>query len=158
MATRPEELCCPRFDPEPWDEREITWEGKTFVTDHVRCILHIPLNFGPVMQRNVQAIEAAGVKPDRMIILAQDQSLWRTKVLLEVTGELPGSTLTTISGTFQSKVFDGPYSQMRSWMQEMGAYVAGLGKEIKQLYTFYTTCPRCAKEHGQNPVVLLAEV
>ena len=56
------ETCCPRFDPEPWDEKEITWENRKFVKDRVRSFLHIPLNFPSVMMRCMAPIEAAGAK------------------------------------------------------------------------------------------------
>ncbi len=46
--------CCPRFDPEPWDEKEVTFEDKLFVKDHVTSFFHIPLNFGKVMVRNLE--------------------------------------------------------------------------------------------------------
>ncbi len=26
-------VCCPRFEPEPWEGAEVTWENKRFVTD-----------------------------------------------------------------------------------------------------------------------------
>ena len=28
--------CCPRFNPEAWDEKEVTWTEKLFVKDKVR--------------------------------------------------------------------------------------------------------------------------
>jgi hypothetical protein len=40
----------------------------------------------------------------------------------------------------------------------MKAYVESEGKEFKDLYFFYTTCPNCAKVYGKNYVVLLAAV
>ena len=46
--------CCPRFDPEPWDEKEVTFDDKLFVKDHVTSFFHIPLNFGKVMVRNME--------------------------------------------------------------------------------------------------------
>ena len=58
MSTDRAEQCCPPFDPEPWDEQQITWEEKKFVKDRVRSFLHIPLNFGGVMKRNAALIEA----------------------------------------------------------------------------------------------------
>ena len=61
--------CCPRFDPAPWDEKELRWQDKRFVKDRVRSFLHIPLNFGAVMTRNVGQIEAAGARPEAMIVL-----------------------------------------------------------------------------------------
>lgn len=46
--------CCPRFDPEAWEEKEITWAEKLFVKDKVRSLFHIPLNFGQVMVKNME--------------------------------------------------------------------------------------------------------
>jgi hypothetical protein len=35
------ETCCPQFNPEPWDGKQILWDAKKFVTDRVRSFLHI---------------------------------------------------------------------------------------------------------------------
>jgi hypothetical protein len=40
----------------------------------------------------------------------------------------------------------------------MKTYVESEGKELKNLYYFYTTCPACAKVYGKNYTVLLAAV
>ena len=156
--TEKNEICCPPFDPEPWDEKEITWESRPFVKDRVRSFLHFPLNFGSVMRRNVERIEAAGAKPEAMIVLADENSLWGADVYIDVTKEVPGAPMATISGTFLSKVFEGPYKNIRSWINEMGEYVTSQGKQLEKLYFYYTTCPKCAKRYGKNYVVLLARV
>ncbi len=44
------------------------------------------------------------------------------------------------------------------WAKEMTSYVSEKGHTIKQLYFYYTTCPKCAKAYGKNYVVLLAQV
>ncbi len=150
--------CCPRFDPVPWDETEIHWQGKRFVKDRVRCFLHIPLNFGAVMKRNMTRIEAAGAASDQNVILADDTSLWGADVYIEVTKDVPGAKMATISGRFLSKVFEGPYRNMRTWIGTMKEFVRSRGKEMRRLYVFYTTCPKCAREYGKNYVVVLAEV
>jgi hypothetical protein len=54
MASGETVECCPRFDPGPWDERELTWTDRKFVKERVRSFLHIPFNFGSVMQRNIR--------------------------------------------------------------------------------------------------------
>lgn len=158
MATTCEEICCPKFEPEPWSQKEITWEGKKFVTDRVRSIFHIPLNFKSVMIRNVALIEAAQAKPENMLVLSDENSLWGADVYIEVTKDVPGARMTTLSGTFLTKVFEGPYKNMGAWMAEMKEYVKRVGREFKKLYCYYTTCPKCAKEYGKNYVVLLAQV
>ena len=48
--------CCPRFDPKPWEEKEVSFKDKLFLKDHVRSILHIPLNFDKIMVKNMERI------------------------------------------------------------------------------------------------------
>jgi hypothetical protein len=150
--------CCPRFDPQPWDETELTWDNKRFVKDRVRSVLHIPLNFGAVMKRNVQALEAAGAKPETMLVLSDENSLWGADVYLEASRDVPGARMANISGTFLSKVFEGPYSNIRRWIEQMKAFVQSRGKTPGQLYFYYTTCPKCARKYGKNYVAILASV
>jgi len=150
--------CCTPFDPEPWQDKEIEWQDKRFVKDRVRSFLHIPLNFGTVMRRCVARIEAAGAKAQHMIVLADESKLWSTDVYIDVTKEVPDVEMTTLSGTFLSKVFEGPYQQVRSWMREMNEHVTSQGRTAKKTYTYYTTCPVCAKKFGKNYVVLLTQV
>jgi len=156
--TKTDERCCPRFDPKPWEDKEMAWDEKRFVRDHVRSFLHIPLNFGAVMKRNVALIEAADAKPTEMLVLSDENSLWGADVFIAVTKEVPGAPMATISGTFLSRVFEGPYQNMRTWMREMNEFVGSKGKAPKKIYSYYTTCPRCAKAYGKNYVVLLAQV
>lgn len=158
MSTNQNEECCPRFDPAPWDEKEITWENKRFVKDRVTSFLRIPLNFGAVMKRNVGAIEAAGAMSPNMIVLSDENSLWGADVYIEVTREVPGKNMATLSGRFLSKVFEGPYSGMRKWIEEMKTFIAGRGKNLQKLYFYYTTCPKCAKKYGKNYVVIMGQV
>jgi hypothetical protein len=150
--------CCPRFNPEPWDEKETTWEDKRFVKDRVRSFLHIPLNFGGVMKRCGALIEAADAKTEEMIVLSDENSLWGADVYVNVSRDVPGAEMASISGTFLSKVFEGPYKNIRTWIDQMQEYVKSQGKETKKLYFYYTTCPKCAKVYGKNYVVLLAQV
>ena len=150
--------CCQKFNPGPWDDNVLTWENKRFVKDRVASFLHIPLNFGAVMKRNVTAIEAAHASPENMVVLSDENSLWGADVYLEVTGDVPGANMATISGTFLSKVFEGPYKNMRKWIEEMKAFVAAKGRTAGKLYFFYTTCPKCAKKYGKNYIVILAKI
>ena len=150
--------CCPRFDPEPWDQKEVTLEDKMFVKDHVCCFLHIPLNFGKVMVKNMERIDKAGALASEPLMLSDDKSLWRSDIYIAVSKEMPGAETVKVPGTFLTKVFEGPYKNAGKWAKEMKAYVKSKDKEIKRLYFFYTTCPKCAKFYGKNYTVLLAQV
>lgn len=150
--------CCPRFQPEPWDGTTLTWEDRRFVKDRVTSLFHIPLNFGAAMRRCAAAIEKAGATSESMVILSDESSLWGADVYVEVTIEVPGMQMATISGTFLSRVFEGPYSNMRKWIGEMKTFVQESGETLDKLYFYYTTCPKCAKKYGKNYVVLLAQI
>lgn len=155
MSTN-DEICCPRFDPEPWDGKTFTWQGKRFMQDRVTCLFHIPLNYGAVMTRMDAALRAAGAKPDAPVMLADENSLWGADVFVEAGKDVPGAKMTAISGTFMSKVFEGPFSEVGRWVEAMKAQLQGEGKRYSKLYCYYTTCPKCAKKYGKNYVVLLA--
>ena len=150
--------CCAKFDPSRWDGRMITWDKKLFLQGRVHSFLHIPLNFGDVMKRSMAAIEAAGAASDEEIVLSDENSLWGADVYIAVSKEIPGACMATLSGTYLAKVFEGPYRNMRNWIGEMKAFVAGKGKTPQKLYFYYTTCPKCAKKYGRNYVVILAQV
>jgi len=150
--------CCPRFNPEPWDEKEVTFDSKLFLKDHVRSFLHIPLNFGKVMVKNMKMIEEAGALSPEPLLLSDDKSLWRSDIYIAVSKEIPKADMERISGTFLTKVFEGKYSQAGRWIKEMTDFVKSKGKEIKKTYLFYTTCPKCAKVYGKNHTVILAMI
>ncbi|MBM3131968.1 MAG: hypothetical protein FJZ95_02900 [Chloroflexi bacterium] len=150
--------CCPRFRPEPWDGKELNWENRQFVVGRVRSLFHIPLNFASVMKKNMALIEAAGAKPEEMLVLSDENSLWGADIYISVTKNVPGAKMATISGAFMSKVFEGPYKNMGKWHKEMESYVKAKGKGIAKLYSYYTTCPKCSKKYGENYIVLLAQI
>lgn len=150
--------CCQPFDPAPWQEKEIVLRDKLFIQDRVRSILHIPLNFGQVMVRNMERIEKSGALADKPLMLSDENSLWGADIYIAVSKEVPGAKMAKISGTFLTKVFDGSYKDIGRWLKQMRDFVSGRGKAIKKLYFFYTTCPACAKYYGKNYTVILAEV
>lgn len=158
MSAKAADECCPRFDPAPWDDKVITWDKKLFLKDRIRSFLHIPLNFGSVMRRSMPKIEAADAEPPETIILCDENSLWGADVYIAITKDVPDARTATLSGTFVSKVFEGPYQNVRKWITEMGSFMKEKGMTAKKLYFFYTTCPKCAKKYGKNYVVILAQV
>lgn len=150
--------CCEPFNPEPWQDKEITWKDKIFVKDHVTCFLHIPLNMGKRVIRNMEIIEKENAKALQQLMLTDEKSLWGADIFIDVSKEVPGAQMATISGTFLTKVFEGPYQNVGKWAQEMKEYVENKGKKLKKLYFSYTTCPKCAKVYGKNYVVLFAQI
>lgn len=77
---------------------------------------------------------------------------------ITVTKDVPGADNVKLSGTFLTKVFDGPYNAVPKWLKEMDHYVESKGKKTKKYYFYFTTCPKCAKKYRHNYVVAFAEV
>ena len=150
--------CCEPFNPEPWQDKEITWQDKIFIKDHVTSFFHIPLNMGKKIIKNMKLIEQAEAKAPYQLMLTDEKSLWGADIYIDVSKEVPGAQMTTLSGTFLTKVFEGPYQNAGKWAREMKEYVGNKGKKLKKLYFSYTTCPKCAKVYGKNYVVLFAQV
>ena len=149
--------CCEPFNPEPWQEKEIVWQDKIFVKDHVRSFLHIPLDMGKKIIKNIGLIEKAQAKSPYQLMLC-DESLWGSDIYIDVAKDVTGAQMTKLAGTFLTKVFEGPYQNAGKWAMEMKEYVKSQGKELKKMYFSYTTCPKCAKAYGKNYVVLFAQI
>lgn len=150
--------CCDPFNPEPWQNKEITWNNKIFVKDHVTSFLHMPLNFGAKVVKNLALIEKANAKSPYQLMLTDEKSLWGSDIYIDVSKDVPGAQMASLSGTFLTKVFEGPYKDAGNWAKDMVKYVEGKGRKMEKLYFCYTTCPKCAKAYGKNYVVLFAQV
>ena len=129
-----------------------------FVKDHVRSIFHIPLGFGKMMVKNMERIKQAGALAPEPLMLCDAKSLWGADVYIAVSKDVPGAEMVRISGTFLTKVFEGPYKDAGKWAAAMTQYVKVKARQMKKLYFFYTTCPKCAKFYGKNYTVILAQV
>lgn len=149
--------CCPRFNPEGWDGQELHFRGKPFARATTRSLMHIPVNMGRVFGRVGHRLEEAdAMDTDNMIILTREVSPWKAEHLFSTDKDIPGEEMTTLSGNFVTRVFEGPYREAANWHHEMKDAAAEKG-EPGEVYFFYTTCPRCAKAYGKNYVVGVAE-
>ena len=150
--------CCPRFNPEPWQDKEIYWDNKPFIKDHITAIFHVPINFGQVIARLWKKVKDAQAIDENTVCLSDENSLWGSDIYLSVSKEVPDAENVTLSGNFLTKVFEGSYSNVKTWVNEMNEFVKSRGKEAKKMYFYYTTCPKCSKAYGENYVVIFAQV
>ncbi len=161
-AKSPDQPCCPKFDPEPWERKTFVWKDKLFIKDWVPEFLHMPWPpmVGRMMRRMWKKAEEAGAAPELadFLCLAHDPSPWKGEFYMAVTKEVPGAKNVSLTGTFLTRVFDGPYSAVPKWIKEMDAYVAEQAKRVQKYYFHYTTCPKCAKTYGHNYVVAFGQV
>ena len=156
------DTCCPKFNPDLWDEKTHNWKDKLFIKDTVPQILHrpIPSNMKKTIRQMWQKTQDAKADPDikNFLLLAYDPSPWKSELYMTVTKEVPGAENVKLSGTYLSKVFDGPYNAVPKWLKEMEKFVSSKGKKTKKYFFYFTTCPKCAKIYGHNYAVAFAQV
>jgi hypothetical protein len=161
-GTTSAENCCPEFDPGPWDGKTHYWTDKQFIRDTIPQLFHmpLPLTIKRMMRRMWKMAQDTHADPDLkdFIAMAYDPSPWKSEFYMAVTKEVPGADNVKLSGTFLTKVFDGPYNAVPKWIKEMERYVTSNSKTTKKYYFYFTTCPKCAKKYGHNYVVAFAEV
>jgi len=151
--------CCPRFKPQGWDNQTLHFENKKFVRATTRSAMHIPWNMGQVFTRVQQHIEEAGAAdPETEIVLSRDLSPWEAEHFFAVERDVEGEEMTTLSGNFFTRVFEGPYRRAKDFEHDMEVAATAMGKTVRRVFFFYTTCPKCAKTYGENYMIGVAEI
>jgi len=158
----PDESCCSVIDTAPWDGTTHVWENKLFIKESIPIFFHIPWPpmIGRLIWRMWDKAQKAGAAPEmkEVLALATDPSPWRSEWYMSVTKEVPDAENVKLSGTFFTRVFDGPYNAVPKWIKEMDKQLAVQGKKAGKYYFHYTTCPKCAKLRGHNYVVAFAQI
>ncbi len=155
-STLPDEVCCPPLDIDRWDGQSHEWENKLFVKTRVRCFLYIPINYGSKIRKVVHRTDAAGVAIPEGLILSDQTSPWRMDLYFAVERGVPGIQNTTLSGQMVSKVYEAPYKEAGRCHKQFVQWMDRRGSIPQRLFTWYATCPACAKKQGKNLMVYLA--
>lgn len=159
-TARNETGCCAVPNITDWDEQEVTLDNKHFIRMFTRGMFHVPLNMSKIMTLLQAAAEEAGAEmpPQEAMILSRELSPWKAEQLYAVSKEIAGLDNVALSGTFITKVYEGPFQNAKTWHEDLTSYVKKSGREPKESYFFYTTCPKCAKHYGKNYVIGLMAV
>ena len=150
--------CCPKFEPEPWDGKIFEWENKKFIKDKVFTLFYMPLNFGSVMRRLNAKVEKAGATMPDWLCLSDHTSSWNMDLYLAVDKDVADVEIVRLTGKFFSKVYEGPFRDTKKWYTDFEKVVKEKGLQLKKMYFWYTTCPKCAKKYGKNYVVILGTI
>ncbi len=153
-----EVVCCPKLDPELWDDKLFEWENKHFIKDKVFTFFYMPMNFGQVMRRVDKKVRGANATIQEGLCLSDHTSKWNMDVYVAVDKDIPETTNATLSGKYLAKVYEGPFQDTKKWCKEYEEHIKSKDLKIKKWYMWYTTCPKCAKKYGKNYVVIMSEV
>ena len=158
MNEQIEQECCPKFDPAPWDGKVFDWDNKKFIKDKVFTLFYMPVNFGAVMVRMNKKLEKIGTKMQDGLCLSDHTSMWNMDLYFAVDKEIPDAENVTLSGKFLAKVYEGAFKDTGKWTKDFEDYARGQNREVKKMYMWYTTCPKCAKKYGKNYVVIIGQL
>ena len=158
METTEDPICCPKFDPAPWDDKNFEWKDKVFVKGSVFTIFYMPMNFGKIMVKMDKKIREAGADWSEGICLSDHTSSWNMDLLISVDKQVNTLENKIMTGEFYTKVYEGPFKDAGKWMKDFGQILVTKGYKDAKVYTWYTTCPKCAKKYGKNYVVMVAKV
>ncbi len=153
-----ENECCPRFDPQPWDNKVFDWDNKLFIRGKVKTFFFMPLNFGSVIRRLMKKIEESGASLADSLCLSDHTSKWNMDIYLAVDREVPEAENRKLSGKYLSRVYEGKFSKTGEWCKDFESQALEAGWKIKKWYMWYTTCPKCAKKYGKNYVAIISEI
>ena len=147
--------CCPRFNPDGWDNRKLHFVDKLFVR-----VTTTPASMTLVFEATYGAIETArAFHRDNVIVLSRElPDGERCEHFFAVTKPVPGLETVSLTGDYQTKVFEGPFEDRAIWLDQLAKEVAKQDKTLTNAYFFHTTCPSCAAAYGKNVVVAVGEV
>lgn len=150
--------CCPKFDPKPWDNKTMEWNSKKFIKDSVFTIFYIPINYGSVIKRMMGKLEKSGAQSPDWLCLSDHTSKWNMDIYLAVDKEVKDAENIMLSGKFLTKVYEGDFKETGKWCTDFEGAVKEKDQDVKKMYTWFTTCPKCAKKYGKNYVVIVGQV
>ena len=154
--------CCPELDTTLWNEKAHVWQDKPFIKGSIPALFHMPWPpmVGKLVGKMWKMAQEAGADPQLkdFLLLATDPHPFKSEFYMTVTKEVPGAENVRLSGTFISKVFDGPYNAVPKWIKEMDQYLKTQNKKAKKYYFYFAYCPGCAKSYGHNYCVAFAQV
>lgn len=159
MTKKPQaDICCPEFNPQGWDGKILEWHDKKFIKGKVFTLFYMPINYGSAMTRLTTQAENAGYKSPDGFCLSECTSLWNTNLYYAVDKEIPGAENVVLSGKYICKVYEGDFSKTGEWFKDFAQFTKDKNLLIEKQYSWYTTCPECAKKYGKNYVVLLGKI
>ena len=156
-------VCCPKFDVKKWDNKTFVRKSKPFIQESIPQLFHIP--FFPMTGKKItkmwnlaEASKAMAPNKEDTLIMFHDPSAFKSEIYFSVTKNVSKANNVKLSGTFMSKVFEGPYNAIPGFIKQMDQYLATKKKRAKRYYIHYAYCPKCEKKYGHHYMLFLAQV
>lgn len=149
--------CCNQLDQKKWDRKLHTWKNKLFVKRHYKSFFYIPRDLDKVISETNQLIKDHGIEKTPFFMLARNETFFGGDIYIEIKkkNSLP---IDVIEGKFYSMFFEGKYKDMNKFIYQLGQECKKLNYNVKEILSFYATCPKCVKTRGKAQIVLFARI
>ncbi len=82
--------CCPKFEPERWDDKTFNWENKHFIKESIPTIFHIPFpkSIGKKVTKMMAIAEYSdSLSDDKLedLLLFNDPTAFKSDMYLSVS-------------------------------------------------------------------------
>jgi hypothetical protein len=162
ISLNSEEVCCPFFKVEKWDEVKQRWINKPFLKDSVPQLFHIPLpgTYAKTIGRMWGKATKANAAPprDSFLLIAHDPSPFRGELFMEITRDIPDADVVKLSGIFYSKVFEASFNEIPVCLKKMKDLLSKNHLVSQKDYVYFPYCPKCSKKYGHKYVVIISQV
>ena len=149
---------CPKLDKRDWDRKMHAWKEKVFYKEHYSSLFYIPLGFGEIMERAIPMLMEKGLFEENGLILCRNEGMWGGDAYIELKKDAPSINTQRISGNFFSMYFEGSYKETGKQMQALREHCKKNGMDVKEVLSYYATCPECIKKYGKTQTVLFARI
>lgn len=154
-----EECCCPKLKKSDWDGKKQVWKNKAFYVAKHRQIFHMPIGIGKAIVKAMEGVKGYKIK-EPIIMLDKEQGLFGAKMMIAVEGaNQKDKNIETLSGTFYTSFYQGPYKGMRTAIKSAVENVKKKeGHPPSDIYFWYANCPKCAPAQGGPITVIFSKV
>lgn len=158
MSNENENVCCPEFNPQKWDDKILEWYNKNFIKSRVCTFFYMPMNFGSVMRKLDKLVNFSSINQEEMVCLSDHTSKWNMDLYIAIDKEVQGIENVKLSGKHYCKVYEGKFQDTGKWCKDFEGVTKTKGLKTSKMYMWYTTCPKCAKKYGKNYVPIIAKI
>gem|GEM_PF-227136 len=157
---RAKDQCCKDIDLGKWHLKKVKWRRKPFYVVRYGTFFHIPLGIGKAMTDGMSAVTKKYHTAYPELWLSKDTGMFSAKMMFAVDrASTSDPEIEELTGTFVSRGFQGPYSQIGNFVRVFREQVMQkYGKKPMELYFWYANCPKCAKKQGGPKTVIFGRI
>ncbi len=148
---------CYKIKDNEWHWKWHSWGKRIFYAINVPALFFIPLGFGKKYKALLRLIHMKKLKLKRPVFIIHQCGMFSGKLMAEINKPKKKlkNTMVLKSKKLASKIHYGSY---RTIGQDINNLKKKLEIKPKEIYFWYTTCPKCVKSDKEHKTVIFIEV